>query len=170
MIVLKSRKNDIRSKGASRIERAAGVVDAFTDQEGHTGNLGHLPASSAMNSDSPIPTGATNVALLFSAASMKMVNTSIVVKNISMKRPCVFDVPAPNDVRTLSWPGYKTSTIPAAVIPPMIWEMKIKPPRTHGIAPTRHMPKVTAGLKSPPLILKKTQALTPKLNPKHKLI
>ena len=123
-----------------------------------------------MKSDSPMPTGATKVALLFSAASMKIVNTSIVVKNISMKTPCAMDVPAPKDVRTLSWPGYKTSTIPAAAMPPMIWEMKIRPPRTHGIAPTRHMPKVTAGLKSPPLILKKTQALTPKLKPKQRLI
>ncbi len=129
-----------------------------------------LPASSAINSDNPIPTGATKVALLFSAASMKMVKTNIVVKNISIKTPCAFDVPAPNDVRTLNGPGYKPSTTPAAAIPPMIWEIKIRPPRTQGIAPTRHMPKVTAGLKSPPLILKKTHALTPKLKPKHRLI
>ena len=170
MIVLKRSKNDIRSKRASRIKRATGIVDACIDQNGHTRNSERIPASSAMNSDSPIPTGATKVALLFSAASMNMVNTSMVVKNISMKRPCVFDVPAPKDVRTLSWPGNRTSTMPAAVMPPMIWERKMRPPRTQGIAPTRHMPKVTAGLKSPPLILKKTQALTPRLKPKHRLM
>lgn len=87
MIVLECSKNDIRPKRASRIERATGVINACIDQKSHTGILVCLPASSAMNRESPIPTGATKVALLFSAASIKMVKTNIVVKNISMKTP-----------------------------------------------------------------------------------
>jgi hypothetical protein len=55
---------------------------------------GKVPASSATNRAKPIPTGATNVALCFSTASIRIVNTTIVVKNISMNMPWVMDVPA----------------------------------------------------------------------------
>lgn len=44
----------------------------------------YTPDSSAMKSERPIPTGARNVPLCFSAASRKMVITSCAVKNISM--------------------------------------------------------------------------------------
>ena len=44
----------------------------------------YTPESSAMKSESPMPTGARNVPLCFSAASKKMVITSCAVKNISM--------------------------------------------------------------------------------------
>lgn len=44
----------------------------------------NTPDSSAMNRESPIPMGAKNVPLCFSAARRKMVMTSWDVKNISM--------------------------------------------------------------------------------------
>jgi hypothetical protein len=46
--------------------------------------------------------------------------------------------------------------------------MNSSPPRTQGRAPIKHMPNVTAGLNSPPLMRKKTQALTAKLKPKER--
>ena len=42
----------------------------------HAGNRRELPDSSAINNDSPIPTGARYVPLCFSAASIKIVKTS----------------------------------------------------------------------------------------------
>ena len=47
------------------------------------------PYKCAINKLKPIPTGATNVALCFSAASIMIVSTSMMVTNISMKRPIV---------------------------------------------------------------------------------
>lgn len=44
----------------------------------------YTPESSAMKRESPMPTGARNVPLCFSAARRKMVITSCAVKNISM--------------------------------------------------------------------------------------
>ena len=46
-----------------------------------------VPASSATKRARPMPTGAMNVALVFSAASINTVKTSSAVKNISMKSP-----------------------------------------------------------------------------------
>ena len=80
------------------------------------------------------------------------------------------DVPAPNEVRTFSCPGYRTETMPAAAMPPIIWEITTKAPLTGGTAPTITIPNVTAGLNSPPDILKNTQAFTARLKPKHRLI
>ena len=96
-----------------------------------------------------MPTGAMNVALCFSAASIKMVKTSSAVKNISMKSPCVTVVPPPKAVRTFKGPGNNADTTAAAEIEPSNWDIIRSPPRTHGTAPTRHMPNVTAGLKRP---------------------
>ena len=87
-----------------------------------------------------------------------------------MNSPCAFDVPAPSEVRTFSCPGYRTATIPAAAIPPTIWETTTKAPLSGGTAPTMTIPKVTAGLNKPPLILKNTQAFTARLKPKQRLI
>lgn len=79
-----------------------------------------LPAIIAINSASPMPTGARNVLFCFSAASIKTVKTSRAVKNISMNTPCAIDVPPPSCVRTLSGPGNNAETTAAAVIPPSI--------------------------------------------------
>lgn len=76
--------------------------------------------SSAMKRDSPMPTGAMNVPLCFSAASMKMVKTSRAVRNISMKSPWTTLVPPPRPVRTVKGPGRRADKIAAAVIPPSI--------------------------------------------------
>lgn len=90
-----------------------------------------------------MPMGAMNVPLCFSAANMKIVKTSWAVRNISMKRPCVIDVPPDRLVRTVSGPGKRAEQIAAAVIPPRICETARRSPRKYGRAPTRHMPSVT---------------------------
>jgi hypothetical protein len=51
-------------------------------------------------------------------------------------------------------------------MPPRIWLMKSSTPRNQGSAPMRHIPKVTAGLKRPPEMRKKTQAVTAREKPK----
>ena len=79
-----------------------------------------LPVSSAMNKESPMPTGAIKVPLCFSAASMNIVKTSSVVKNISMKRACTIEQPPPSDVCTLRGPGKRQDTTAAAAIPASI--------------------------------------------------
>jgi hypothetical protein len=96
-----------------------------------------------MNNESPMPIGAINVPLCFSAANMKMVKTSSAVRNISMKRPCVTEVPPPRFVRTVKGPGNKAEQIAAAVIPPSTCATNKKRPRKYGSAPTRHIPSVT---------------------------
>ncbi len=65
---------DVSAEGARWVQRASSVVDAWfrvddmwVDSEGR-----RLPASSAMKSARPMPIGARNVPLCFSAASMKL--------------------------------------------------------------------------------------------------
>lgn len=89
-----------------------------------------------------MPTGARNVLLCFSAASMKMVKTSMAVKNISMKRPRTTDVSL-SVVRTFIEFGKRAETMPEAAMAPTICVMKIRLPRIQPMAPIRHMPKVT---------------------------
>ena len=101
------------------------------------------PASSAIKRDSPMPTGAMNVPLCFSAASMKIVNTSCAVRNISMNSPCALLVPPLRDVVTARGPGNKALTIPADAIAPSICAMKTRAPRIKGTAPMRQRPRVT---------------------------
>lgn len=62
--------------------------------------------NSAMNSDRPIPRGAMNVPLCFSAANMKIVKTNCIVKNISMNSPWATVVGPPSVVATLKPPGW----------------------------------------------------------------
>ena len=88
-----------------------------------------------MNNDKPMPTGAINVALCFSAASMKMVKTSSAVRNISMKRPRVTEVPILSAVRTSSGPGNSTLTTAAAEMAPSICDTVRSTPRIYGSAP-----------------------------------
>ena len=112
-----------------------------------------------------MPTGAKNVPLCFSAASMKlklsislrllggegyaccsyMVKISSAVKNISMNRPwitvvfgLVFRV-----VRTARGPGNRADTTAAAAIAPMIWVKITRNARSHPTAPIRARPKAT---------------------------
>lgn len=65
-----------------------------------------------------MPTGAMNVPLCFSAASMKIVKTSSAVRNISMNRPWAMEVPPLRLVRTVNGPGKSAEHMAAAVIPP----------------------------------------------------
>jgi hypothetical protein len=65
----------------------------------------------------PMPTGARNVALCFSAASMKMTKTSSAVRNISIKTPWVIVVWPVRVVFTFKGPGKSAETMPAAQIP-----------------------------------------------------
>lgn len=82
------------------------------------------PTISATNNAMPIPTGARNVALCFSAASMKTVKTSKEVRNISRKTPRAGDIPALNVVLTDKGPGTRAWTTPAAAIPASICATK----------------------------------------------
>lgn len=86
--------------------------------------------SSAMNNDRPIPMGAMKVARCFSAANMKIVKTSCIVKNISMNRPCTTVVGFARVVATLNPPGWRPYTTPEAAIAPSICAMMIRMPRT----------------------------------------
>lgn len=73
-----------------------------------------------MNRARPIPIGAINVPLCFSAASMKIVKTNSAVRNISIKRPRTIDVPPPKLVVKVMGPGKRAETIAAAAMPPII--------------------------------------------------
>lgn len=57
-----------------------------------------------------------------------------------------------------------------AATEPAIWAQKRQMARMMGIAPTMTMPRVTAGLKRPPEIRKKTQTLTIREKPKMREI
>ena len=140
-----------------------------------------------MNRARPIPIGAMNVARCFSAASMRMVNTRSVVRNISMKSPWARFVPSANVVATVNFcenkrsqlvysvllsengrkriSGNNTFTIPALVMAPTICAMVTTAARVYVRQPTSVKARVTAGLNSPPLIRKNTHAQTARLNP-----
>jgi hypothetical protein len=99
----------------------------------------YIPANSAMNNARPIPIGARNVPLCFSAASMKLfhiqlfgsiplynetyiVKMSCAVKNISIKTPrskLVFGLVL-RVVRISRGPGNNPDTTAAAAIAPTI--------------------------------------------------
>ena len=64
----------------------------------------YVPTSSATNNASPIPTGATKFPVCFSAASIKIVKTSSVVKSISIRTACALVVVAKGVVETVSSP------------------------------------------------------------------
>jgi hypothetical protein len=101
------------------------------------------PVSSATKSDKPMPMGARKVPLCFSAASMRMVKTSMAVRNISMNSPLTIEVPPPRVVDTFMAEGKRHETIPAAAMAPRIWPMKTSRPRTHLHAPIRQRARVT---------------------------
>ena len=111
-----------------------------------------------------------NLPLCFSAANMKIVKTSSAVSIISMKSPCTTFVPPPRLVCAARGPGNIQLTRAAAVKPPRICITKSRKARSHGRAPIRHIPSVTAGLNKPPLIRKNTHALTAKEKPKERAI
>lgn len=135
------------------------------------GVQGYVPAISATNSARPMPMGAINVSLLFSAASIRTVKTSSHVRNISKKTPWATVMPGARVVSTtLIGPGIMQSTKAAATMPPRIWAGKRQRPRTAGRVPVTTIPSVTlqsllvtsrpyasllnftyAGLKRPPL-------------------
>jgi hypothetical protein len=69
-----------------------------------------------MKRDRPIPMGAMNVPLCFSAASMKIVKSSSGERNISMIRPWMTGVLLPRFVRTVRKPGKRAGHVAAAVM------------------------------------------------------
>jgi len=71
------------------------------------------------------------------------VKTSWIVRNISMKRPCTIDVPAPRETSTTRGPGKRAETIPADAMPPRSWHGKMRRPLLRGTAPMRTSPSVT---------------------------
>jgi hypothetical protein len=102
-----------------------------------------LPVNMATKRDRPIPTGATKVAFVFSAASIRTVMTSSAVRNISIKTPCAIEVPFVRVVRTLNGPGKMHFTTPAAAMPATIWVGKKKAARIHGSWSAIDKPSVT---------------------------
>lgn len=80
-----------------------------------------VPAISATNKASPMPIGAMNVSLLFSAASMRTVIIKRQVRNISINSPWTILVPVRKVVLTkLIGLGNIPSTRPAAAMAPRI--------------------------------------------------
>lgn len=114
-----------------------------------------------------MPTGAMKVALCFSFASINIVKTSSAVRIASMNIPCTILVPPASVVLTFNGVGKRTKTIADAAMEPRICAQKRQTARTTGMAPTRTMPRVTAGLKRPPEMRKKTQTFTIRENPKE---
>lgn len=118
-----------------------------------------------MKSARPIPTGAINVALCFSFASIKIVNTNSAVKIPSINTPLTKLVLLDNVVLTLNSVGNNPNTIPEAATPPASCAKNRKMARGMGSAPTRTIPSVTAGLNRPPEMRKKIQTLTMREKP-----
>jgi len=108
----------------------------------------NVPANSATNSARPIPTGAMNVALLFSAANIRTVKTSSAVRNISIKTPCAVVTFGVKEVSIDSGPGNMADTSPAATIPPIICAGNNRAPRRAGRVPVITIPRVTCSLLS----------------------
>jgi hypothetical protein len=118
-----------------------------------------------------------------------MVIISMAVMNISMNNPLTTLTPGAREVLTFNVPGVIASMIAAPVIPPKIWA-KVRRIARRGVkAPTRAIPRETAGLKRPPETLqvrndqlqnrddsvlrdkayrKKIQALTAREKPKQR--
>lgn len=98
----------------------------------------------ATNNASPIPMGAMNVSLLFSAASMSTTNVSSAVMNISMNTPWVMLVPSERVVLTTPMsPGNMDSTSAPAHIAATICAGTRKRDRITGRVPASTMPRVT---------------------------
>lgn len=170
MVVGKASLHNAGCKTAGRIEGTASEEHAgqFCDKKRKpTSGLPRLVSwsSNRLRYIAYIPTGAMKVALCFSAASMKIVNTSCTVRNISMNNPWARLVFPPKVVCTVNGPGSRAETTAAAHMAPSIWVTNKSPPRSHVRAPIKHMPSVTAGLKRPPLIRKKVHAFTANENP-----
>lgn len=102
-------------------------------------------------------------------ASLRQHNISTVFQAHSQS-PLTIEVPPPNVVLTFSGPGNSALTTPALAIEPSSWLTTTKPARTHGTAPIKAIPSVTAGLNKPPLMRKNTHAFTARLNPKTRLM
>lgn len=97
---------------------------------------------------------------------MKMVKTSSAVSTASINTPLTRLVPELSVVRTLNVVGNKTLTTKLLKILPDIWATRSNDARTGLIARQSNIAKVTAGLKSPPLMRKKIHTFTIRLNPK----
>ena len=104
--------------------------------------------------------------LCFSFANMKMVKTSSAVRTASMNTPLTSPVPGLSVVLTLKPVGNMTLTRKLLKMLPVTCATSNSVARIGLIARHRSIAKVTAGLNSPPLIRKKIQTLTMRLNPK----
>ena len=87
--------------------------------------------------------GAMNVALHFSAASIRMVRSSSTVSAASMNKPRAIEVPSLKLVSTSRGVGNMQDTRAAATMPPNIWAGKSSKPRTHGSVPLIIIPNTT---------------------------
>ena len=103
--------------------------------------------------------------MCFSLASMKIVNTSSAVSTASMNTPLTNPVPLDNVVLTLKFVGNSTLTMKLLKILPLNCATSNSVALTGLIALHNNMASVTAGLKSPPLMRKKTHTFTMRLNP-----
>lgn len=146
MIMTELRRRHSRAEAACRIERATGVEDAYSQSvSSDTYKVGEdVPPIIATNSASPMPIGAMNVSLLFSAASISTTKTSSAVMNISMKTPCATLVIGDRDVFVaLISPGTMAFAIAAAHMAARSCAGKRQRPRMGGSAPARTRPNVT---------------------------
>ena len=101
----------------------------------------HLPTSSAMNRDKPMPMGARKVPSCFSAASMKIVKVNCAVKSISITTPCAGVVPPPSVIPTLRPPWKSPYTIYEAMIVPTVCVTQRRAQRVQVIAPMSAIPR-----------------------------
>lgn len=90
-----------------------------------------------------MPTGAMNVALCFSFASMRIVKTSSAVRKASMKRPFGILRPLLRVVRTFAAAGNRPMIRPEAAMLPTICAKKRNNARTNPIAPVNQSASVT---------------------------
>ena len=175
----------IGAEGSGRIERSSSPIgtEQFCNKQGQANpdrsdesRFGFLVSVSVFQADStPLRT---------SAASIRIVKTSSVVRNISKKSPCTTLVPPTKCTSNNTFlAGMIYLTTAAAAIAPTIWDTRRKADRSGGRFPVIHSDRVTctssvlptmllpanilltAGLNNPPLTRKKIQTVIARLNP-----
>ena len=86
------RGSHCRTEATRWVEGTASIIYTYAESDTYVKRTsamerGNIPPNIATKSANPIPSGARNVSLLFSAASMSTTKTSSAVINISMKTP-----------------------------------------------------------------------------------
>jgi len=141
---------DCRSQRARWIQGATGVKDACfksvseSREEVWGLEMRYVPPIMATKSANPIPIGAMNVSLLFSAASMSTTKTSSAVMNISMNTPWTTLVEGDSEVFVAAMsPGNITFTTAPAHIAAMSCAGNRNRVRIGGTTPDSTRPRVT---------------------------